>query len=98
MFNMRPIRNALLILGIVFLRAAAAAKCPSIPGAEPIWSNASIHWVLIGEMDGSNETPDVFGDLVCDALDHQRKVTIALERPTSEQAALDGILTTRDLA
>jgi hypothetical protein len=95
---MRLITSGLLVVGFTLLPAAAAAKCHSIPGAEQVWWSASIHWVLIGEMHGSNETPDVFGDLLCDALDHQRKVTVALERPTSEQAALDGILTNRDLA
>jgi hypothetical protein len=49
-------------------------------------------------MHGSNETPEVFANLVCDALVHGRKVTVALERPTREKAALDGILTKRDLA
>jgi hypothetical protein len=49
-------------------------------------------------MHGSNETPEVFTDLVCDALVHGRKVIVALERPTREQTALDGILTKRDLA
>jgi hypothetical protein len=99
-FNMRPMRTGLLILGIALLRAGAAAavSCPSIPGAEQVLSRTSVHWVLIGEMHGSNETPEVFGNLVCDALVHERKVTVALERPVREQAALDGFLTKRDLA
>ena len=48
-------------------------------------------------MHGSNETPDAFSNLVCDALAHKRQVTVALERPTSEQVALDGILNNRNL-
>lgn len=97
---MRPMRTALFIVGIALLRAsaAAAAGCSSVPGSEQVWSNTSVHWVLIGEMHGSNETPEVFGNLVCNALVHQRNVTVALERPTREQAALDGILTKRNLA
>jgi hypothetical protein len=91
-------RTAFLILGTALLKAAAAASCPSMPGAEKVWSQTSVHWVLIGEVHGSNETPEVFGNLVCDALVHERKVIVAVERPTSEQAALDGILTMRDLA
>jgi hypothetical protein len=95
---MRRMRTALLILGLALMKVAATASCPSIPGAEKLWSKTSVHWVLIGEVHGSNETPEVFGSLVCDALDHERKVTVALERPTSEQAALDGILMMTDLA
>jgi hypothetical protein len=53
----------------------------------------SVRWVFIGEVHGSNETPAAFRDLVCDALANGKHVTVALERPSSEQAALDGILT-----
>lgn len=53
--------------------------------------------MLVGELHGSNETPAAFGDLVCDALAHGRHVTVALERPASEQVALDAILTAKDL-
>jgi hypothetical protein len=56
-----------------------------------------VHWVFIGEWHGSNETPAAFHDLVCDALAQGKHVTVALERPTSEQAALDNILTAKDL-
>jgi hypothetical protein len=76
----------------------ALAACPSIPGADQIWSNASLRWVWVGETHGSNETPAVFGDLVCEALASGRKVTVALERPSFEQAALEGVLTAPDLS
>ncbi|MCU1226729.1 MAG: hypothetical protein JWQ42_4822 [Edaphobacter sp.] len=95
--QMKLIVTALLLVGFNLLPTPGAAKCHSIPGAEQLWSDASVHWVLIGEMHGSNETPDAFSNLVCNALAHKRQVTMALERPTSEQAALDGILTHRNL-
>ncbi|MBZ5533547.1 MAG: hypothetical protein LAO20_19125 [Acidobacteriia bacterium] len=57
-----------------------------------------MHWVFIGELHGSNETPAAFRELVCDAIAQGKHVTVALERPTSEQAALDNILTAKDLA
>ena len=57
-----------------------------------------MHWVFVGELHGSNETPAAFRELVCDAIAQGKHVTVALERPTSEQAALDNILTTKDLA
>jgi hypothetical protein len=87
----------ILFGGFLILGMAGAEKCNSIPGAEQLWLNASIHWLLIGEVHGSNETPRAFADLVCDALAHGRNVTVALERPTSEQLALDGVLTKNDL-
>jgi hypothetical protein len=94
---MRIVFHFLLSTGLVMNAAAAIASCSPAPGADQIWSRASVHWVFIGELHGSNETPAAFGDLVCDALAQGRHVTVALERPTSEQAPLDNILTAKDL-
>jgi hypothetical protein len=57
-----------------------------------------VHWVFIGELHGSNETPAAFRELVCDAIAQGKHVTVALERPSSEQAALDNIVTAKDLS
>ena len=88
----------LLAMGLAINAAAAGASCSPIPGADQIWSKPSVHWVFIGELHGSNETPAAFRELVCDAIAQGKHVTVALERPTSEQAALDNILTAKDLA
>jgi hypothetical protein len=88
----------LLAMGLAINAAAATASCSPIPGADQIWSKPSVHWVFIGELHGSNETPAAFRDLVCDAIAQGKHVTVALERPTSEQAALDNILTAKDLS
>ena len=95
---MRTALQFLLAMGLAINAAAATASCPPVPGADQVWSKASVHWVFIGELHGSNETPAAFRDLVCDAIAHGKHVTVALERPTSEQAALDNILTARDLS
>jgi hypothetical protein len=79
------------------LRApTAVAACSLIPGADQIWARESVRWVLVGELHGSNEAPTAFGDLVCDALAHGKHITVAFERPSSEQLALDQILLARD--
>jgi hypothetical protein len=88
----------LLAMGLAIHAAAATTACSPIPGADQIWSKASLHWVFIGELHGSNETPAAFRELVCDAIVRGKHVTVALERPTSEQGALDNILTAKDLA
>lgn len=89
----------LLAMGLAIHAAAAVTSCSPVPGADQLWSKPSVHWVFIGELHGSNETPAAFRELVCDAIAHGKNVTVALERPTSEQAALDNILTakTKDL-
>jgi len=87
----------LLMIGLS-IGSASAAACSPVPGADQIWSKKTSRWIWIGETHGSNETPAVFGELVCDALSRGRRVTVALERPFSEQAALDGILSGQDLS
>ncbi|HWZ43302.1 MAG TPA: hypothetical protein VNW97_07480 [Candidatus Saccharimonadales bacterium] len=95
---MKATVHLLLVLGLSVHAVAALPSCSPIPGTEQIWSKASVRWVFIGEVHGSNETPAAFLDLVCDALANGKHVSVALERPTSEQAALDGILTAKNLA
>src|SRR5215467_5852563 len=94
---MRIALQFLLAMGLA-IHAAASASCSPVPGADQIWSKSEVHWVFIGELHGSNETPAAFRELVCDAIAQGKHVTVALERPTSEQAALDNILTAKDLS
>lgn len=77
--------------------AVVLAECTPIPGADQIWTKTEVRWVFIGEMHGSNETPAAFFNVVCDALGHGRKVIVALEHPTSEEPALEQLLTSKDL-
>src|SRR5258708_1143881 len=95
---MRTTLQFLLVIGLAMNAAAATAPCSPVPGADQIWSKASVHWVFVGELHGSNETPAAFRELVCDAIAQGKHVTVALERPTSEQAALDNVLAAKDLA
>jgi hypothetical protein len=95
---MRIVFQFLLAMGLGIHAAGASTSCSPVPGADQIWSKASVHWVFIGELHGSNETPAAFRDLICDAITQGKHVTVALERPTSEQAALDNILTAKDLS
>jgi hypothetical protein len=78
--------------------AGARGACSPIPGADQIWSKTSVRWVFVGELHGSNETPAAFRNLVCDAIARGKHVTVALERPSKEQAALDNVLTAKDVA
>jgi hypothetical protein len=94
---MRIALQFLLAMGLA-IHAAATTSCSPVPGADQIWSKPAVHWVFIGELHGSNETPAAFRDLVCNAIAQGKHVTVALERPTSEQAALDNILTAKDLS
>lgn len=91
-------RNALTIAIVLFVTTASPvfATCKLVPGASELWSLPSIRWVWLGETHGTVETPAVFGDLVCDALAHGRHVTVALERPNTEQTAIDAVVGSGD--
>jgi hypothetical protein len=95
---MRIVLQLFLAMGLAINAVAASQACSPVPGADQIWAKASLRWLFIGELHGSNETPGAFRNLVCDAILHGKHVTVALERPTIEQAALDNILTAQDLA
>lgn len=95
---MRMALQFLLAMGLAINAAGAATSCSAVPGADQIWSKPSLHWVFVGELHGSNETPAAFHDLVCDALAHGKHVTVALERTTNEQPAIDNVIKSRDLA
>jgi hypothetical protein len=87
-------RYALALAVGLFVTTASPvfATCTPVPGASNLWSRSSIRWVWLGESHGTVETPAVFGDLVCDALAHGRHVTVALERPNTEQAAINAVV------
>jgi hypothetical protein len=97
---MVALRTSLCLLTYCLTTCAADAKvvCSPISGANQIWARASLHWILVGELHGSNEGPAAFGDLVCNALAQGKRIIVALERPSSEQRAINDILTAKNLS
>jgi hypothetical protein len=86
-----------LAIALFFMTAQPVfATCKPVPGASELWSRSSIRWVWVGETHGTAEIPATFGDMVCDALAHGRYVTVALERPNTEQAAIDALVGSGD--
>jgi hypothetical protein len=96
------VRVVQLATALLFVSGRLSAQstppaCPTISGADQLWSNPLVHWIWLGEMHGSNETPAAFFALVCNAVATGRPVTVALERFTTEQTSLDAVLTSPDL-
>src|SRR5215469_10781400 len=89
----QPKMKTIVLLALInFIGVSTVwGACRRFPGAEQIWSNPSLRFVFIGEVHGSNETPAALRELLCDALVHGRHVTVALERPSVEQADLDSV-------
>lgn len=76
----------LSILAAVLM--AASPSCGSVVGAQRIVENKRTRWLIVGEQHGTVEAPAAFIDLVCAAA-RQRPVTVAVEQPVTEQAAID---------
>jgi len=88
----------IILLFALFLISAidARALCKAVPGSDQLWAKADIKWIWIGEIHGTTEIPQVFGDLVCNALAHGRRVTVALERTNEEQDAITTLIRSKD--
>ncbi|WP_052507849.1 hypothetical protein [Sphingomonas hengshuiensis] len=80
-----------MMAAIAALFGAMAPVCSPVPGAAALWQ-PSIRWVIVGEMHGTNETPDAFANLVCLASLTGRPVKVALEYPSDDQSAIDSFL------
>lgn len=66
-------------------------KCAAIAGADMLLDRSNIRWIVVGEMHGTRETPEIFGDLACLASSFH-PVTVAVEQTTVDQAAIDDFI------
>lgn len=71
-------------------RASQPPSCPPVEGLAPLLEPGAIS--LFGEMHGTAEAPTLFGDIVCGMLAAGRSVTVGLELPGDEAAALTAYL------
>jgi hypothetical protein len=82
-----------MLAALALLAASAApAACLPVEGAATLWAKRGTRWVIVGEMHGTNETPDAFTNLVCLAAQSRGPVTIAIEYPADMQPVLDAWL------
>ena len=86
---MRHLLAAILTL-LTFTAQADAPACDADATVKPASITARV--VLVGETHGTDQAPAFVARLVCGLLAQGRPVTLALERSTSEQPALDGYL------
>lgn len=62
-------------------------QCDPIPGWDQVLAEDA-RWIVIGEVHGSNETPDIFADAVC-LTAQAGPVIVAVEQPAFDQPAID---------
>ncbi len=80
-----------MIAIVAALLGATASSCTPVPGADRLWQPTT-RWVIVGEMHGTNETPDAFANLVCLAATTGRPVTVALEYSGDGQSVINTYL------
>lgn len=101
MLNPQALWKCRIVLALLMVTTAVsratASSCPALPGSEQLLSDKSLHWILVGELHGTNETPAAFADLVCNALSRGKHVDVGLERPIAEQADIDQVMTATDV-
>ncbi|MES2638497.1 MAG: hypothetical protein V4850_03420 [Myxococcota bacterium] len=85
---MRPLPAVVLALAAA-CTGRPAFVCPAAPvvGAEQVLAPGRV--VLLGEMHGTTEAPDIAGRLACQAAAAGHAVSLGLEVPTTLQPALD---------
>lgn len=81
-----------LVSLLAMAAAPAAAPCSPITGAEQLWADRALRWLVVGEGHGTAETPRAFAELLCLAIEARGPVVVALERPDSEQQAIDAFM------
>ncbi|MDY0744183.1 hypothetical protein SNE35_06685 [Paucibacter sp. R3-3] len=84
---MKRLVSTVLLLSVLIGRAEAAADCTAQTQLDVATVKTQVF--VVGEMHGTAEVPVFVGGLVCSLLQAGRPVMLALERPSSEQAALD---------
>lgn len=89
---------AILVVGILALSAQGPARansitetCEALPGVEQFAVDTHLRFLIVGEMHGTNETPQLIGDLACN-LSSSRSVTVGLEFNAADTSTLSRYL------
>ncbi len=78
------------MIQLVIAASISAAACNAPPGAEAIWSNPQTRVLVIGEVHGTVEIPELAGSLLCAAGTPNKPAILAIEAdPRDGQAQVD---------
>lgn len=83
---------ALFEFWIIASAASVALGCPPAANTSELWSSPAQRWLIVGEDHGTNEEPEAFFGIVCQAS-AKRAVTVAVEQAASEQGAINAFVT-----
>lgn len=88
--------SAALAANILIFTASLAQTGAPIPGLNALLARPSLKYLIIGEMHGTAEMPDAFGDLAME-MAHQGPLTVALEYSDADPS-LDAYLHSKGTA
>ena len=83
--------SSLLAATLVAPTVSISEPCKPIPGWNKVVSDKKIRWIVLGEMHGTNEMPEIFADAVCLTAEVSPTV-VALELPEIDQPRIDAYL------
>jgi hypothetical protein len=84
--------NTLVPLAAASATPAASIGCTPIEGWEQVLADNKVHWIVIGELHGTAETPAIFADAVCLTAAKRGPVVVGLEIPSGDQARIDSFM------
>ena len=79
---------SIVLSALLAAAPAAPMPCKPIAGWEEVMARKQVRWIVLGEVHGNNETPDLFADAVC-LTARSRKIVVALEQSSLDQGAID---------
>lgn len=87
---------ALLFNGALQLAVSTASPastaCKPIPGWDRVLADGKLHWIVIGELHGTTETPAIFADAVCLTAAKRGPLIVGLEIPSGDQSRIDSFM------
>jgi hypothetical protein len=83
--------SSLLAATLVAPTVPISEPCKPIPSWNKVVSDKKIRWIVLGEMHGTNEMPEIFADAVCLTAEVSPTV-VALELPATDQPRIDAYL------
>ncbi|SFD15042.1 ChaN family lipoprotein [Massilia yuzhufengensis] len=91
-----PVVASLALSALVAASPAQAAPCAALDAVPDAVLGAPL--LVLGEVHGTREVPDFVAAYLCAAAQQGRKLTLAIELPSSEQAGLDAFMASPGLA
>lgn len=82
---------SLLIFATAIATQPVVDECQPIPGWNEMLEETSPQFIVVGEMHGNRESPQLFADAVC-LTTQEQPVVVALELSQIEQGAIDAYL------